>query len=448
MRTFSRFAGLLLLFFACALSGAEVKYVFLLIGDGFGPNQRILAETALGRKLLMNTSPCVTPTGTNTFDGKTTDSAASGTAISCGIKTHLYAIGTDKDDHAVEGLASELKRTKKFSVGILSSCGMTDATPAAQYAHRKNRALYREIADDMVASPFDLFGGYFIFESEDIAGKGKLETEFRKKLADAGRTVLTGPDALKELTADRRFYVAEPPLVKWNADDARRGITLAEYLKGTAELFESNPNGFFIMLECGRIDHAGHNNDSGMTVREVAALDEALSAALDFQKRHPEETLIVLTADHETGGLKIDDLAKLQANCALLFKQTMQLEQYRPKVDQQIRAKTSAAEIVAGLEKMLGIEFTETEKQELAGMVDNNYLPKTVKIKRPNAWTIVKKAAALRDTRLGIRYTTGGHTNTKILTNAFGPGWKLFADRPLENADLRGVITAILNGQR
>ncbi len=122
--------SLFLMAAAVTLSAGNIKYVFVLIGDGFGPSQRAMTEAALGGKLVMNTFPYSLRNGTNTFDNRTTDSAASGTAIACGIKTHYYAIGVDKDDKPVESLASALKREKNFRIGIISSCGLTDATPA------------------------------------------------------------------------------------------------------------------------------------------------------------------------------------------------------------------------------------------------------------------------------------------------------------------------------
>ena len=105
---------LLLLICTLPIFSADVKYIFVLIGDGFGPSQRALAEAAIGKKLVMNTFPCAIPTGTDTHDGKLTDSAASGTAIACGIKTYAHAIGVDKNKKPVESLACELKRTKDF----------------------------------------------------------------------------------------------------------------------------------------------------------------------------------------------------------------------------------------------------------------------------------------------------------------------------------------------
>lgn len=119
----------------CSSSAAkkDVKYVFVLIGDGFGPNQRIVGEQASGKTLAMNTLPCSVPTGTNNVNGDVTDSAASGTAIACGVKTYNGAIGVDANKGKLTSLAKNLKE-KGMSIGIISSCAITDATPAAQYA--------------------------------------------------------------------------------------------------------------------------------------------------------------------------------------------------------------------------------------------------------------------------------------------------------------------------
>jgi len=434
----------------CAVAGAEskVKYVFLLIGDGFGPNQRIVAEAALGGKLVMNTLPTGNLlTGTDTFDGKTTDSAASGTAISIGQKTHTYAIGVDRNDNPVEGLAAELKRVRGMSVGIISSCGVTDGTAAAQFAHRAKRYDYHQIADQMVKSDFDLFGGFGIFESPDIDNREKLEAEYRRKLRENGWIVLEDPADYPSLQAGKRTFVPCPPYIEWRKDKPgffgrmfeEKHLTLADYLNGAAKAFESNPNGFYIMLECGRIDHAGHNNDAGMTVREVRAFDEAVAAALDFAKKHPEETIVVVTADHETGGLVIKDMDKLKANAPLLWKQTESLEtaakRIQPLLDWKDEALIKVRSIVVPrITEVIGIEFTEAEIKELEQMA----------AKKTSAFRLLKRAAAMRDARLGICYTSGGHTNAKVLTGAAGAGHELFKSRPLENSSLRGIISQIM----
>lgn len=459
---------LLLLICTLPIFSADVKYIFVLIGDGFGPSQRALAEAAIGKKLVMNTFPCAIPTGTDTHDGKLTDSAASGTAIACGIKTYAHAIGVDKDKKPVESLACELKRTKDFAVGIISSCGLTDATPASQYAHQPKRNMYGEIAEDMFKSEVDFFGGCDLIgcnigENRDPAKVSKRERETRDKLKAAGYTLLEGKDVLEGLKDQNTLLGENPsipvmktygaclPYVAWEKDksDAKENPypTLADYLTLAAERFASNnKNGFFIMLECGKIDHAGHSNNSAWTIREVRAFDEAVEAALKFQEKYPDETLVVVTADHETGGLQIVDEAKMKENAKLLWKQT---RFSYDKLDDMVKKQEKAEKILKEISTCIGFkDFSKEEEAQLIGLIETNYAPKQAKIRRLPMRDVVKKATVFRDKRIGIQYTTGSHTKTKVITNVSGPGWELFTKQPLENSSLRGLITKCINGER
>ncbi len=466
-----------LLFFCVltVLSAGEIKYVFLLIGDGFGPSQRAMTEAAIGRGLVMNTLPYSLTNGTDTFDNRTTDSAASGTAIACGIKTHTYAIGVDKDDKPVESLASNLKRTENFRIGIISSCGLTDATPASQYAHQSKRTKYKEIVKDLTKSQFDFFAGSDLYgcnmgENRNPEKVSNVEKGYRKQLADAGYEIIAGedtPEQLKEqnqLLAENpslpmpKVYAACLPYTEWkNQTDSFWGKlfgcsgekkspypTLADYLTAAADRFAPNP--FFIMLECGKIDHAGHNNDAAWTIREVKAFDAAVAAALDFADKHSGETLVIVTADHETGGLKITDPAKLAENAGILWKQKDPIYKAQGEIQKMIREKADADEILDEIEDILGFDgFTDAEEDQLTGLIETNYAPAKTKIRRFSATEILTKAAAMRDERLGIKYTSRGHTSEKVITNVWGPFKTNPADTIRENSDIRKFIENMLD---
>ncbi len=456
------FLALLFFCITLAVSAGHIKYVFVLIGDGFGPSQRAMTEAALGRKLVMNTLPYTYRNGTNTFDNKTTDSAASGTAIACGMKTHSYAIGVDQNDKPVESLASALKRTKNFRVGIISSCGLTDATPASQYAHQPKRTNYKEIAEEMSKSQFDFFAGSDIYgcnmgENRDPAKVSGTEKKYRQQLADAGYEIIGGTET-KEYLLDQnqvlsenpslpipKIYAACLPYVDWNpvkpAKNASPYPTLADYLTIAANRFAPQP--FFIMLECGKIDHAGHNNDAAWTIREVKAFDDVVKAALDFADKYPSETLIIVTADHETGGLQITDQDKMKKKAKLLLKQTAPIHKAQQDIQKMINEKKDADDVMDAVEDILGFDgFTDEEEDQLEGMIETNYTPKQVKIRRINVSEILTKAAAMRDARLGVKYTSRGHTAEKVVTNVM-PSCKLDGDIR-ENSDIRKYIENLL----
>ncbi len=460
--------SLFLMAAAVTLSAGNIKYVFVLIGDGFGPSQRAMTEAALGGKLVMNTFPYSLRNGTNTFDNRTTDSAASGTAIACGIKTHYYAIGVDKDDKPVESLASALKREKNFRIGIISSCGLTDATPASQYAHQKARDMYKQIVEDMTKSNFDFFAGSDIrgcnlAENRNPDKISKEEKKYRKQLADAGYTILAGEDMqIKLKTSDpaKKTYAACQPYTEWNLKKEEHSFfcslfcfceepdqvaipSLADYLTSAAERFAPQP--FFIMMECGKIDHAGHNNDAAWTVREVKAFDDAVAAAVKFAEKHPEETLIIVTADHETGGLKITDEAKMKENAKLLLNQKVPLHNAVEDIRKMIHEKKSTGDILSAIEDVLGYDdFTKDEKEMLKGLLDTNYVVSKARIRRFSAADVLKKASAIRDQKLGVKYTSGGHTPEKVITNIRIQEKTAPAGVIKENSDIRKFIESTL----
>lgn len=425
-----------------AENGKKIKYVFLLIGDGFGPSQRAVGEAANGKKLVMNTLPSAVPTGTRCFQGWTTDSAASGTAIACGKKTYNGAIGVDNDGKPLVSLAKDLK-AKGFAIGIVSTCALTDATPAAQYANQKKRSMTKEIAGDLAKSGFDFFAGGNLSNCNEDPDHGQREKDTRAIIAN-NYTIVTKLSDVKD--DGKKYFLTNPPLTVWPYRKNTAGrITLPQYLTKTIDVLKKNEKGFYIMLECGRIDHAGHNNDAAKTAREVISFDQTISVAMDFQKKHPEETLIIVTADHETGGLEIVDAAKLKKRGPELLKQNGKKWVVACAIDPMIKAKKPAKAVVKELAKQLGCkDFTKEEIEILEGLVETNYVDAKAKIKRFNGRAIVNKACEFRDAKLGLKYTTGGHTSTKIITNVIGPGYQAFVRDDLENSSLKGLIEKVM----
>lgn len=410
----------------------DVKYVFLLIGDGYGQAQRHVTETLTGKKLAMSQMDQTLVTGHDNVFGKTTDSAASGTAIACGVKTYNSAIGLDKDKQPVESLAMKLQR-KGFKIGLVSSSPLTDATPAAHYAHQLSRKMHKEIGLDMAKSGFQFIGGAGVHD----------KTTF-DDLKAAGWEVLSGPEALSKARPGVQTFVNCNPFTPWNDGDVSESPTLAEYLRKVIELLDG-PQGFFIMLENGHTDYAGHSNDAGKVWREVLALDEAVKVALAFQKERPNETIVIVTSDHETGGLeapnpnrkKLQVLRKQKAPKAdPLWSSVIPVTN-----DPDVNVKSVTKQQIKILQDALGISFTKNERDFLSKGIE-----KALKEKKPrSAFTknMIGKVFSMRDERAGVKYTTGGHTSTPVFTDVQGPGTKIF-EGPLENSDIPHLLQAIL----
>ena len=412
-----------------------VKYVFLLIGDGYGANHCQLTESFLGRKLVMSQMPVNVLTSTTNVEGKTTDSGASGTAIACGVKTYNRAIGMGPDKQPVESLATKLHK-KGFKIGMISSSPLTDATPAAHYAHQENRSMRKEIGLELATSGISFAGGAGVHDPTTL-----------DDLRQAGWDVITGDKVLDRVRPGVQTFVDKSPYTPWPGDAAPTGPTLAEYLVKAIEHLNQT-EGFFIMLENGRIDYAGHGNDAAMVWREVQAFDEAVAVALAFQTQHPDETLVIVTADHETGGLQIENLIPKQV--PLLGNQQSplsdlswaldvlaeKLEGLEPDVV-RLQRKTSLSKALA---TKIGITFTAAESAGIMAFLDQ-----VLDAKNPKDLLVktVKDAAVMRDTRVGVRFTTGGHTSARVNTWVKGPGAETFRE-PLENSDLPHLMQAII----
>ncbi len=436
-----------------ALCGAP-KYVILFVGDGFGMNARSLVETAMGEPLLLNSLPSRARMTTSNALNETTDSAAGGTAIACGVKTVNRAIGVDKDLKPVDSIATRLQ-ARGFKIGMVSSSPLNDATPAAYYAHQNHRKHLRAIIDEMAASGFECFGG-----TPPVHGDKELDAPSAKLTRDIceknGYLVFEGETCLeqsRQTPSDKKvclWFTPDTPRFNKPAERA----TLADFTKEAIRRLD-NPDGFFLMVEKGDIDYAGHGNDSGKLVWEVLDFDKAVKVGLDFQKERPDDVLIIVTADHETGGLELDN--PTHESLERLFRQKEGLVELQKTVKKLAKeaAEPSREKVVAILENALlsgEPPFTQTERARICAAYDK-YVES---LKKPTDETLswfetiygkycppVVEAFHIRDERAKIRFTTFRHSNADVWTSAVGPGHESFAT-PMDNTDISKKIEAIV----
>lgn len=299
------------------------KYVFFFLGDGMSSPQIEAAQAfKAGRvnstkvllsakaQLNMTEMPVVGLSTTFCDNRFIADSAACATAFATGQKTQPGVVGlTPSRDTSVKSVA-ELAQEKGFAIGIISSAPLSHATPAAYYANVHNRDHYCDISYQASLSGFDFFGGG-LFEDMDKTNNTARITP-RQAFAEAGYTTLTNKSEILQLK-NRQAGKAICSVATThdgksmpNALDAPpENFSLAEITQVAINYLQSDRDGFFIMVEGGKIDWTCHDNDIVATIHEVIAFDEAVGVALDFMKRHPKETLIVVTGDHETGGLTL-----------------------------------------------------------------------------------------------------------------------------------------------
>lgn len=310
MKKFGLLAVVLLWAWVGAIAAAP-KYVFYFIGDGMGLGHVMAAQTynrvVLGNEepLLMMRFPVSSWAMTYSASGPITDSAAAGTALATGHKTLNGMVGVTPDTVAVESVTAQLHRAG-YGVGILTTVAPDDATPSAFYAHQPSRKMKYEIGLDYAASGYEFLAGSRLYGDK----KDGMETDLYKVFADSNIAVVRGIDGLAEVTSDRIILLNKDEFrsgnVGYTIDSVSGTLTLPEMTRAAiAHLQRVSPGGFFMMSEAGNIDYAGHSNDGATVVKEIINFNEAIAVAYDFYLSHPDETLIVVTADHDTGGMAI-----------------------------------------------------------------------------------------------------------------------------------------------
>ena len=293
-------------------AGEAPKYVFLFIGDGTGIPQRMATELFLqgeGQEgLLINQLPAYGITTTRSANSLITDSSSAATAIATGVKTNDGYVGVDVEFKPLETIA-EMAKKKGYKVGIVTSVSMDHATPACFYSHQESRNSYYEISLQAAKSGFDYFGGGAFQDPDGKKSKEPVGNVY-DLAKESGYTVVSGREAFAALApgAEKVMVYNErldrSKALPYSIDTKPEDITLAEFTQKGIDLLD-NPSGFFMMVEGGKIDWTCHANDAATALQDVIAFDAAVKKAYAFYEAHPEETLIVATGDHETGGLTL-----------------------------------------------------------------------------------------------------------------------------------------------
>ncbi|AUD00564.1 alkaline phosphatase [Spirosoma pollinicola] len=274
-------------------SRSRVKNVILLIGDGMGLAQIYAGLTANRGDLNLAKLLNIGFSKTSAADTYITDSAAGATAMATGQKTNNRAIGVDSSGNPVPAIPTLIKKWNMVS-GLISAGPVTDATPAAFYAHQPDRMFEREIASDFLRNPVQILigGGYRYFKEQNV-----LDTLHQK-----GYQVGTAFDQLESLK--RPFVLLDDQSVV--AVSKGRKDFLQRSLQKTLHDLDPNKAGFFVMAEGAQIDYGGHANDMRYVVDEMLDFDRTIGDAIRFADSNGE-TLVIITADHETGGLSLLD---------------------------------------------------------------------------------------------------------------------------------------------
>lgn len=289
----------------------QAKNIILMIGDGMGPAHLhitwLYATRHLGRDMVMMEIMNKGQTAymvNDTADSTVTESAAAAVQMATGIKVLARSIGIGPDGRVLKTIL-EMARERGKSTGLVTTSGITDATPAAFVAHVERRSEEERIAEQLVNSNVNiLFGGrkgFFLPEVEK--GRRKDARDLIHEAKQNGYEFISTVEEMKKAQGEKILGLFNPGNMLFEID--RKGSqepSLAEMTSKALDVLSRNKNGFFLMVEAGRIDHAAHMNDIGALIWDTLAFDEAIRVTYEFQKAHPD-TLLIITADHETGGL-------------------------------------------------------------------------------------------------------------------------------------------------
>ena len=430
-------------------SGTPAKYIFLFIGDGMGIAQKMATEAITGEKLALDTLPIQGVTTTQANNRFIVGSAAAATAMSSGQITNIGMIGMAPDSSHVKTIA-EMARDRGQKVGIVSSVSIDHATPAAFYAHVPKRSQYHYIDHDLADSGFDYFAGGGLKDPKGTRKGVEARGDAFKAIKKAGYTVTSTRKDFEKLSKRSGKVLAynewlqDSGATPYEIDRRAEDISLAEFTAKGIELLD-NPNGFFMMVEGGKIDWACHANDAKAAVMDTVAFDEAVQEALAFYKKHPSETLIVVTGDHETGGLTLGFAGtKYKTNFAVLKQQSISFRQFTDTVMKPFKAaangKTTFADIQPKITESFGLKFEgdasadpmvlkpfEVAKLQdafvlsMAGQLIKNSSPQAA-VLYGSYDPLVVAITHIVNNKAGLAWTSFKHTGTPVVTSAIGVG--------------------------
>ncbi len=428
----------------------QPKNIIMIVGDGMGPayttayryfkddpNTEVIEETVFDRHNVGMSS-----TYPARVSGYVTDSAASATALSSGTKTYNGAIGIDVDKNPVQTVLEWAKLQGK-KTGVVVTSQINHATPASYLAHNESRNNYNEIADSYIDNGIkaDIYLGggwqYFIREDRDLVAEFKAN----------GFHYIDNYAELADLPANKPVLgLFDKKGLPWALDDSNQHRLLALTQAATTQL--ENDNGYFMLVEASQIDWGGHANDIAASIAEIDDLAKTVEYLEQYVKSNPD-TLVVITADHSTGGFTLGAngtyawrpdvlrtmkmsataISKKLANIDITQKAASELFNFsltKKEVLKLQQAKYHAKEALAQFLALSAQEKSETKK------------------KKPNvAGAVYKAVNKVIDNRTNTGWTSGGHTAVDVPVFAFGQQSEQFYGK-LDNTDIAKKIFTLL----
>lgn len=409
------------------------KYIFYFIGDGMGPSHVLGTELYLGelqgvigrpQKLCFTQFPESAFVTTYSATNGVTDSAASGTALSTGHKTYNAAIGVGRDTVEVYSVAADLA-DKGMAIGVATTVPINHATPSAFYAHNMSRHNYDSIA------PWMLRAGYDFYAGGDVKGSDKTRALVYGKAKEQGYAIARGyNDYLAKAEGAEKMMLYQKDVateLPYAINRTGKELTLAEITSaGIDFLEEKSKKGFFMMIEGGKIDYAAHNDDGATVFQEVLDFDAAVAVAYEFYKKHKDETLIIVTADHETGGLVLGYRGDYTLNLKALSSQKVSVERMIEIF--QAEKETTWERLEQLVKENIGVGIRNKKANGEKVIVDYD-LAREIAY---NAVYDLNRSAALS-------WASGNHSGTFVPLFAIGKGADMF-NGVIDNTDIPKII--------
>lgn len=444
-------------------SGKTPKYIFMFIGDGMTYPQFTAASDYLG--VVSNENKKIESDAltfmefpvagsATTFDSTSfcPDSASTATSLSTGYKTLSGVINMDETKKiAYETIAEKLKKQLGYKIGIISSVPINHATPAAYYAHQPSRNNYYEIGLELIKSDFDYFGG-----GDFLLPRGKKNDQ--QSVYDLakinGYQVLNTKESILGLTKASGKTIAIAPTtiggaLPYEVDRSASDLSLADFTRKGIDVLQ-NEKGFFMMVEGGKIDWACHANDATAAIQDTIAFDNAVAEAVKFYNKYPEDTLIIVTGDHETGGMSIGFAGTgYSTYLTQLTEQTMSYEAFDAQIETYRTQKTSFESVLVDLEKNFGL-VTEANKSKTT--YSNMVLTTSDVEKLQKAYTlsmipVKERKLTEEDALLYGGYEPLSMTVTHLLNNKSGIGWTSYSHTGIPTAVFaRGMGSSMFSG--
>ena len=442
-----------------AMAQPRAKYVFYFIGDGMGVNQVNAAETFLaaregriGMKPLCFTQfPYLGLVSTYSASSGVTDSAAAGTALASGVKTKNAAVGVLPDLTTPVNSVAWHAQQHGAAVGISTSVGVNHATPAVFYAHVPERHAYHEIGRQLTLSGFEFFAGSDILKHQSENG----DKDLYQQAADNGYKIVRGYDEFLQQANRQKKLILLQPLrdskqndyaIPYKLDRKPENLSLEQITQAGIRFLterQKERNGFFLMIEGGMIDMACHSNDGAGFIHELIDMDSCVQIAYEFYKKKPDSTLIVVTADHETGGLSLGrgkyalHLEKLLHQKTTFFAYPRHLAALRREKGSAFSWEVVRQDLKENFGFWEGLELTEAQTERLhkayEQLVDNSSENK--KSLYNSVDPVSYTASQIMDEHSLIGWQNNGHSNGFVGVYAVGVGAEQFAGQ-IDNTEI------------